>query len=482
MREAATGKTQPQRTEEILIRGKSWRYESAGEYSLRCSASGKFLLKHHGPLTETDGFNGSTSWTLDLTGMPRTLELSDRDHNQLWVGLQTGLWLAQIAPEAISPVPEESDREVVVLNIRQGRLGAKLHVNRKTWLPVLLLPQDMACRGSWRFSDYRDQLGWKLPGKISVTLGGGMSHNFQVDSVQPAPPTEAGVYDPITNRPQDTQFTPAIISPIKVKRAPTGHVLVRPKINGQDLGWFIFDTGAGGATILHSGALAKLKLSPLGALPVSSFLGSSRSRLLRGESLQLGPLTIMEPLFTEMDLGFLRTPLAEEIMGIVGYDVLSRCVAEIRLAKDDIRLHDPKHFALDTSLWQKLTLDRGLPTVPATFEGGHKGRFRIDVGAAAPGFSNVAFHAPAVEALNLLSRRQVTIARLGVTRIAFGKMAWFELAGQRFEKPDVVFALDRQGPFGDEYLEGNLGVEFLKPFRIVLDYAHERVVFLKSTT
>jgi hypothetical protein len=190
----------------------------------------------------------------------------------------------------------------------------------------------------------------------------------------------------------------------------------------------------------------------------------------------------MKPFLTEMDLGFLQTPLGEEIAGIVGYDVLSRCVAEIRLATDDIRLYDPKCYALDSPSWQKLTLDRGCPTVSATFEGGHKGRFRIDVGASGAGFSNVAFHAPAVEARNLLHRRQVMIARLGVTRIAFGKMAWFELAGQRFEKPDVVFALDRQGPFGDEYLEGNLGVEFLKPFRIVLDYAHERVVFLKSTT
>jgi len=30
-----------------------------------------------------------------------------------------------------------------------------------------------------------------------------------------------------------------------VKRAPTGHPLVKPVVNGQDTGWFIFDTGAG---------------------------------------------------------------------------------------------------------------------------------------------------------------------------------------------------------------------------------------------
>ena len=57
-------------------------------------------------------------------------------------------------------------------------------------------------------------------------------------------------------------------------------------------------------------------------------------------------------------------------------------------------------------------------------------------------------------------------------------MAWFELAGHRFENPDIVFAIDRQGPLGDPYVDGNIGVEFLKPFRMVLDFANRRVAFL----
>ncbi len=47
-----------------------------------------------------------------------------------------------------------------------------------------------------------------------------------------------------------------------------------------------------------------------------------------------------------------------------------------------------------------------------------------------------------------------------------------------FENPNVVFAIDRQGPLGDEYLEGNIGVDFLKPFRLVLDFPNKRAAFL----
>ena len=126
-----------------------------------------------------------------------------------------------------------------------------------------------------------------------------------------------------------------------------------------------------------------------------------------------------------------------------------------------------------------LTFNQSVPCVPATFEGRRKGLFRIDVGASGPnGVGNVVFHAPAVQQFKLLRNRQVTPGMIGTTKTARGKVAWFELAGHRFENPNVVFAIDRHGPLGDEYLEGNIGVDFLKPFRLVLDFPNKRAAFL----
>ena len=93
---------------------------------------------------------------------------------------------------------------------------------------------------------------------------------------------------------------------------------------------------------------------------------------------------------------------------------------------------------------------------------------------------NVVFHA-AVSELHLLKGRKVSRMKIGPSKVAMGKVAWFELAGHRFENPDVVFAIDRQGPFGDEYVEGNIGVDFLKPFRLVLDFPNRRVAFSRTT-
>ena len=167
------------------------------------------------------------------------------------------------------------------------------------------------------------------------------------------------------------------------------------------------------------------------------------------------------------------------MFGIIGHDLLSRCVAEITLADDSIRLFDPKIYWLGTGSWQPLRFNQSVPLIAGTFEGNRKGLFRIDMGAGGPGgIGNVVFHAPTVNDLHLLKRRTVTRMKMGQNDVAMGAVDWFEVAGHRFDHPNVVFALSRQGPLADEYLEGNIGVDFLKPFRLVLDYQNRRVAFV----
>jgi hypothetical protein len=83
-----------------------------------------------------------------------------------------------------------------------------------------------------------------------------------------------------------------------------------------------------------------------------------------------------------------------------------------------------------------------------------------------------------VQEKRLLRSRKLGPVMLGSSNAATGTIAWFELAGHRFKDPTVVFATEKTGIFGDEYLDGNIGVNFLKPFRVVLDFANERVAFL----
>ena len=480
MRRAAGIEALKRQAAEIIVRGKSIRYESAGEYSIRFTPAGKFVFQVGGTMAEMVGFDGRACWAVDMTGMPRALELLDRDYHLLQIGLCTGVWLAHVEITDLALEPEGRDQSTVVLAVKKGRFKGKLLVNRQTWLPVAFERTGVTGAERWTFADYRDDLGWKLPGKIIVNRAGSSDDSYEAQSINLVPSTHASsqVFEPMTKRPKDAHFNKAVPSRLEVKRAPTGHLLVHPRVDGVDMGWFIFDTGAGSSAVLDPSAVARLKLKRLGSRSITSMMGSAKTTIMRGESLEIGPMTLEKPFLVEMDLGFVRKVMGEEVVGIIGYDLLSRCVAELALADDSISIHDPKIYRLDSAPWQKLTLHQALPTVEGTFEGDRRGRFRIDVGAAGPA-GTVVFHAPAVEEMQLLKDRTVTNAQAGPNRIALGKIAWFELAGHRFLDPTVLFALDRHGPLGDEYVEGNLGVEMLKPFCIVLDYPHEQMAFLR---
>jgi len=77
MRRAAGRKVVESEAVEFLVRGKASRHASAGDYSIRFTPAGQFLSKVEGPLAETVGFDGKVCWAVDMTGMPRSLELLD---------------------------------------------------------------------------------------------------------------------------------------------------------------------------------------------------------------------------------------------------------------------------------------------------------------------------------------------------------------------------------------------------------------------
>jgi hypothetical protein len=180
-----------------------------------------------------------------------------------------------------------------------------------------------------------------------------------------------------------------------------------------------------------------------------------------------------------MDLDFLTTPLGVAVSGIIGYDLISRCVVEIELARDSVKLFDPEKYEGGTIPWRDLILHQRLPAVEARFEGERKGIFRLDLGAGGGGAGNVIFHAPAVRELGLAGDRPVPRGELGGQEFAAGRIAWFELAGHRFENPEVLFFLGESGPVADAYTTGNIGARFLEPFRVILDYRRNRIALIE---
>lgn len=273
-------------------------------------------------------------------------------------------------------------------------------------------------------------------------------------------------------------FDPALPAAIEVTRTPTGHLLVRPRIDGVEVGAFVLDTGAS-VHLIDPAALGRLALRQVATRATQDIGGHTRrSRVWQAGELRLGAGRWSEPHFLEHDLGYLSRHLGIEIAGILGHDLFAGAVAEIELGAGRLALHDPLLFRLDGDSWRPLRLVGGVPQLQARFED-HEGWFALDTGAAA---ENVTLHSPTVRRLGLLDDRRTRPFELagasGPSSLRAGHLAWFELDCHRFERPAASFALARRGPLASRSAAGTIGGGLLGDFKLVLDYAGERIALL----
>jgi hypothetical protein len=252
---------------------------------------------------------------------------------------------------------------------------------------------------------------------------------------------------------------------------------VHPLVNGQDLGWFVFDSGAGGMVIDRTAA-DRLSMPVLDdEVQVLGIGSAGSSRLRQGKHFTLGPMSIDDLKFVELDLTGLSGVLGVPISGIVGFDLISRAVVELDVATPAISIHDPGTYQLTRGDWQNVQFSNNHPVVTARFEGDREGLFVLDTGSN----DTVIFHAPAVERYKLLEGRTTTERRgrgIGGTVVhQRGVLEWFEFGGHRFDQLRVSFHANPDVA-ADIRLTGNIGTRLFSRFVMVFDYTRQRMAFV----
>jgi predicted aspartyl protease len=275
----------------------------------------------------------------------------------------------------------------------------------------------------------------------------------------------------------EAKFDPAAPAELEVKQVKSSLLLVKPRVNGQDAGWFIFDTGAG-VCVISTPHVERLGLKQAGNVAAVGVGGNAQTPIYRAETVVLGPMTMADHPMIATDLSFLKQHLNEEIVGVIGFGVLSRSVAEMDLETKSIALHDPASYKLAKGAWGPLNVGNRTATVRAKFDGG-EGDFGLDTGAN----GYVTFHEPITREKKLLEGRETTPMKLGgvggFVEAKAAKLAWFELGGVRVEDFTANFAIEAKGAFANAAKAGNIGTAMLKPFTMVLDYSNERIALVK---
>jgi hypothetical protein len=326
------------------------------------------------------------------------------------------------------------------------------------------------------FEEWSERAGARVPARIRR---GDLAGSHDLLEVHEVRRERVARFAPPADPPRDWSFAPDAAAELELRVAKTGHLLVHPRVDGQDLGWFIFDSGAG-AMCLDAAAPARLGIAPFGRVTAVGVAGRDETAFARATALTLGPLTMDAPIFVLLDLAFLAPYFEVPIAGIIGHELFARAIVEYEAAPQPrIALHPREEYALAAgAAWQEMTVTDRVPVVRARFEGGREDWFRLDTGAN----GTIAFHAPAVRRYGLLEGRATEAGAAGgvggVGEVRVGPLEWFELGGRRFEQLQAQFYVGEIGAFADADTAGNVGLDVLREFRLVFDVRGARIAFL----
>jgi hypothetical protein len=443
---------------------------------------GRTAETFEGRLSQTDGFDGRDAWTVDWSGTGRVLALGDLAAAQVSYALLTGGWVAPLDELDIVSVAAEEGAVELGFAHTSGLMEGVIVVDPTTYLARSARVTSGSSPMTWVFADYEDHAGVRFPGSV-VMEQAGLESTLATATVELLESIEEEAFEKRLTRPDDTRFKDDVPAAIEVKRVPTGHLLVHPLIGGKDLGWFIFDSGAG-TNCISTHVADQLAEGPFGEIPAKGIGGIVMSHLWRADDLELGPVTVEDPIFLGLDLSFLKAPFGVDVAGILGYEFLSRCTVEFDLEAATIALFAPEAYSLQPGgRWEEAILYGRHPCVKAAFEG-REGVFKIDTGAAG---DTVTLHYDIVDKLRLTEGRETVEGRSGgvggMVSVRNGRLESFVLGGREYGAIPASFAMEDKGAFSDASTWGNIGGKLLEPFVLVFDYPHKRIGFvLKEDT
>jgi PDZ domain/Aspartyl protease len=263
------------------------------------------------------------------------------------------------------------------------------------------------------------------------------------------------------------------------------HIVIGATVNGSAPLSFVLDTGDKLA-IVDLGRARQLGLA-LGREARVGGLGSSQ---LTGYFVTGATVTVpavpraAQPVVLALPLAPLASRLGHDFDGLLGADFIRQFVVEIDYAARTVTLHDPAEFHY-TGSGEVVSIHfnaAGHPVIQASVTplGGEPiaATFLVDIGAG----TGVSLHSPFAAAHHLPAAADPTIRAIGIRGAGgegsgrFGRLASFRIGALTLSRPLALFSEDTAGAFANAAIDGNVGYDILRRFRVFLDYTHERMI------
>ena len=311
----AVGRPASERAEQgVFLEGMGEVVGSETSCRVELGSGGRFVRRLLGRVGLEEGFDGTTLWCIDHPGMLRHPGLEERELTLLFAWVWSGWWLDPSCPIDIVPVPssELGAPDVVELRLHGGLRTARLLLDAEA-RPVRCEVPGVLEVHALELGDWGERGGRMLPGILTEYRGAATASVMRFER---AGTTDGGARF-LCQAPESQEaasFDSEAPSSLEVRRANTGHILVHPRLDGRDVGWFVFDTGAA-VSVIDPDVAERAGMQAFGHTTIGGAGSESHEVSLReGGSLTLGPLTLPRVVFLEYELDGIGRGIGEEIV------------------------------------------------------------------------------------------------------------------------------------------------------------------------
>jgi predicted aspartyl protease len=253
-------------------------------------------------------------------------------------------------------------------------------------------------------------------------------------------------------------------------------ILLPVHVNGQGPFEFILDTGAG-TSLLSSDLAKELEIKVVGSKDGQTAGGKVSVSLAKVDSFAVGEAKLDDIDVGIVDLSHIGTAIGAKIDGDLGYNFLKHFRISIDYRDCEIRLDDPKRVeSFGSSVQTEIAMRLASPAKPLILVDVHaNGRgpfqFAIDTGT-----STTAITPELAKELGVASA-PIGPATTGGAHVdvTAGLLQSFQVGGAKVDNMPVVvadfFAMLSQAVGAK--LDGIVGYNFLRNYKVVIDYPNE---------
>lgn len=259
------------------------------------------------------------------------------------------------------------------------------------------------------------------------------------------------------------------------------HLYIKVQTAQSDSLNFIFDTGTTGATI-DSATAEKIGISKDNRYQVNvgGIAGNQTNTIALKQNLKLGGVNMSGINLVLSDLGTLSKILGRRLDGLVGYEVMNKYVTQIDFDHKQLLLFNgikevdtTGYTGIPFQFNKDVLIPRFPITITLTNGESFTGRAMFDTGNA---FSLIV-SAPYSKFHNLNAKLGETFPAWGLNASAPDQVAMIKsmsFNGFEFGNMTIRLTANEKAEPKDGYL-GILGIEIIKRFNVILDYANKKI-------